>query len=80
MKHDRCEFCDGVVREQVVTVDLRRGSQLTVFEHVPVGVCTKCGERYYPGPLLESLDALAQHCVNGAKRRAVPVADYCKAG
>ncbi len=80
MKYDRCEYCGGVVRERNVTVDLRRGDQLTVFHNVPVGVCTKCGERYYRGPLLESLDELAQHGLNGAKTRRVPVFDYRKAG
>lgn len=74
-KFDKCEYCNGRIRSRKVTVDLRRRDRLFVFCNVPVGVCTKCGERYYPGPILERLDELAQHGMNGAKRLAVPTLD-----
>jgi YgiT-type zinc finger domain-containing protein len=74
-KFDKCECCGGDVRSRRVTVDLRRGDRLFVFYHVPVGVCSKCGERYYPGPVLERLDELASHGMNGAKRLSVPTFD-----
>jgi YgiT-type zinc finger domain-containing protein len=74
-KFDRCEYCDGLVRARRVTVDLRRGNKLYVFYNVPIGVCTRCGERYYPGPILERLDELAAHGMNGAKRMSVPTLD-----
>jgi YgiT-type zinc finger domain-containing protein len=80
MKHDKCEYCGGSVKERKVTVDLRRGDQLTIFQNVPIGVCTKCGERYYPGPVLQSLDELAAHATNGAKTKRVPMFDYAKGG
>jgi hypothetical protein len=60
-------------------VDLRRKNQLYVFYKVPVGVCTKCGERYYPGPVLEQLDELAQHGMPGAKKVSVPTLNYSAA-
>ena len=47
-----------------------------VFYRVPVGVCTKCGERLYPGPLLERLDELAEHGMNGTKKLSVPTLDF----
>ena len=53
MKFDRCEYCKGAVKARKVTVDLRRGKKLCVFRNVTVGVCGQCGERYYPGPVLE---------------------------
>lgn len=80
MKYDKCEYCGGTVRERKVTVDLRRGDQLIVFENVPIGVCSKCGERYYPGRVLEALDEIAQHGLIGAKMQRVPTFDYAKAG
>ena len=80
MRFDRCEYCGGTVRERTITVDLRRGDQLTIFQNVPVGVCSKCGERYYPGRTLEALDDLAQHGLAGAKAQRVPTFDYAKAG
>lgn len=40
-----------------------------------VTVDLRRGERYYPGPVLERLDELAQHAMNGAKRLSVPTFD-----
>jgi len=76
MKFDPCEACGGSVREKRVTVDLRRGDRLFVFYRVPVGVCTKCGERVYPGPVLEQMDALAEHGMDSAKKLSVPTLDF----
>jgi len=60
-------------------VDLRRGEQLCVFRNVPVGVCSRCGERYFAGRVLEALDELAQHAMSGAKMIRVPTLDYAEA-
>jgi len=79
VKYDRCEVCSGTVRGRRVTVDLRRGDRLFVFYNVPIGVCSKCGERYYPGPILERLDELAAHGLNGGKRLSVPTFDLATA-
>jgi YgiT-type zinc finger domain-containing protein len=78
MRFDPCEICGGRVRERRVTVDLRRAERLFVFYHVPIGVCGKCGERYYLGPVLERLDELAKHGVNGAKKLTVPTFDCAR--
>jgi len=80
MKFDACEHCQGSVRTRRVTVDLRRGSRLIVFDNVPIGVCTKCGERYYPGTVLERLDEIAEHGLTGAKTVRVPTFDYREVG
>jgi len=79
MRFDKCERCGGKVRIRRVTVDLRRGRQLCVFRNVPVGVCAKCGERYYPGRVLERLDEIAEHGLAGAKTLRVPTFDYAGA-
>jgi YgiT-type zinc finger domain-containing protein len=76
MKFDPREYCGHPVRQRRVTVDLQRGERLCVFRNVPVGVCSKCGERYYAGGVLEALDELAQHAVSGAKTIRVPTFDY----
>ncbi|HKQ47744.1 MAG TPA: YgiT-type zinc finger protein [Phycisphaerae bacterium] len=78
-KFDKCECCGGPVRSRRVTVDLRRGERLYVFYNVPIGVCTKCGERYYPGPVLETLDEFASKAMNGAKKISVPTFDLAEA-
>jgi hypothetical protein len=49
-----------------------------VFKNVPVVVCTKCGESYYPGRVLEQLDEIARHGLGGAKNIRVPTLDYAE--
>jgi hypothetical protein len=51
---------------------------LCVFRNVPVGVCSRCGERYYPGRVLEQLDELAQHGLAGARTIRAPTFDYAE--
>jgi len=80
MKFDACEYCNGAVRTRRVTVDLRRGSRFYIFDNVPVGVCSKCGERYYPGRVLEHLDEIAEHGLEGAATVRVPRFDYAQVG
>ena len=76
MKFDACEQCGGPVRSKRVTVDLRRKDRLCVFHNVPVGVCTRCGERYYPGRVLEQLDEVVAHGLERSKKIKVPTFDY----
>ena len=80
MKFDPCEYCSGPVRTRRVTVDLRRGAALNVFDNVPLGVCSKCGQRYYPGLVLERLHEIAEHGLEGAKTVRVPTFDYSHVG
>ena len=80
MRFDPCEYCGGVVRTRRVTVDLRRNDRLCIFRNVPVGVCSKCGERYYPGRVLEHLDEIARFGLEGAKTIAVATFDYREVG
>ncbi len=78
-KYDKCEYCGGNVREKRVTVDLRVKGKLYVFENVPVGVCQKCGERYYRGPVLERLEELAGHKELFKEKIQVPRFDFAEA-
>ena len=80
MRFDPCEYCGGTVRSRKVTVDLRRHDRLCTFQNVPVGVCAKCGERYYPGRVLERLDEIAQHGLDNAQTVRVPTMDYAQVG
>ena len=73
MKLDDCE-CGGKVRTRRVTVDLRRGAKLYVFHNVPIGVCSTCGERYYPGPLLEKLDEVVAEITRVVEKKRDDIA------
>lgn len=80
MKFDPCEYCGGTVRTRRVTVDLRRKDRLCIFRNVPVGVCSKCGERYYLGRVLEQLDEIARFGLEDAETVTVPTFDCAEVG
>ena len=80
MRYDKCEYCGGAVKEKEVTVDIRRREELCVFEHVPIGVCVRCGERYYPGAVLERLNEIAAHSDLATSTVKVPCVDFAEIG
>jgi YgiT-type zinc finger domain-containing protein len=80
MSFDPCEYCGAAVRRRKANVDLRRKDRLYTFQNVPIGVCAKCGERYYPGSVLERLDEIVRHGTHNAKTIRVPTFDFAKVG
>lgn len=78
-KFDNCDYCGGRVLEKLTTVDLRLKGKLYVFENVPVGICRKCGERYYRGPVLERLEEIASHQDLSKHKIQVPRFDFAEA-
>jgi len=56
----RCECCDGTVRPNAVEREAfkhKRG--FVILEDVVVGVCDKCGNRYYSAHILQRVNAIA---------------------
>jgi YgiT-type zinc finger domain-containing protein len=78
MKYDSCEYCGGQVAEKKIQVDHRWKGHLIVVEKVPVGICARCGERYYDGTVLRRLNLMAQGKVASVGHIRVPVADYSR--
>jgi len=76
---DSCD-CGGKVVRRKVDIDYRYKGKLYVFQKAEIGVCRKCGERYYPGPLLERMEELCKH--HGLIKRIlkVPTFDLSRAG
>ena len=74
--YDRCEFCSGEVREVVRDESLWHNGKLTIVKGEPVGLCRKCGEKYYKGAILEAMELIASR--RGLIRRTmqVPVAAF----
>ncbi len=56
----RCEYCDGIVEERIVTEDFRYKGELVILHHVPVGVCNRCKTRYYNAKVLKQLEKIAK--------------------
>ena len=72
-----CEYCDGVVREKIVKREaFKHKSGFVILENVPIGVCDKCGARYYHSTLLHRVAQIAEGTVSAEKAERVPVAQY----
>ncbi len=55
--HDyaNCSVCGGMVEEIRTQTELRYGDKLVVFDNVPVGVCSGCGEEYFRADVHEKM-------------------------
>ena len=48
-----CEHCEGTVRERRVQREaFRHKDGFVILEDVPVGICDKCGARYFHATVL----------------------------
>lgn len=55
-----CEYCDGVVKEKLVKKEVfKHKTGFIMLENVPVGICNKCGYRYYHSTILQRVEEIA---------------------
>ena len=52
---ERCEYCNGLIREKKTDVTRRFKRKYIVIENVPTGVCIECGTRYYSANVLKTI-------------------------
>ncbi len=57
-KRERCAICGGDLRPSTITHEEKRGGQIYLFEHVPVQVCSACGEVWIAESTLRKIDQL----------------------
>ncbi len=78
MKHqyDDCYFCGGVVEERLVPREIRWKGELLVFENVPMGVCTQCGEKFLRPEVAKTIDAALESAQQPIRILQVPVFQY----
>lgn len=77
MNRDICEYCDGTVCELVAEREVfthKKG--LVILKNVPIGVCNKCGSRYYSSKLLHEVDDIATGKRRADEEELVPIAEY----
>lgn len=73
----KCEYCDGIVRERVVRQEaFKHRHGFVILENVPVGVCDKCGVRYYHSTLLHRVEEIAANKKSPERIEQVPVATF----
>ena len=72
-----CEHCGGLVRERRVAQEaLRHKGRFVILEGVPIGVCEKCGARYYDASVLRRVAEVGCGSIPAKQAVEVPVAKY----
>ncbi len=73
----QCEYCDGTVQERLVEREaFKHRSGFVILENVPVGVCDKCGYRYYHSTVLHRVEEIASQKELPERVEPVPVAAF----
>ena len=69
-----CEYCDGTVKERRVRREMFRvKDKFVILEDVPVGVCNRCGTRYYHAHIVRRAHQIARGELTADGRESVPV-------
>ena len=75
-----CEHCDGTVRERRVEREaLRHKETFVILEDVPVGVCEKCGARYFDASILRRVAAIGRGTIPPQRTLQIPIDRYAPA-
>ncbi|HHT9133439.1 MAG TPA: type II toxin-antitoxin system MqsA family antitoxin [Candidatus Avalokitesvara rifleensis] len=75
-KYSDCFYCGGAVEEKLTFREIRWKGKLFIFENVPVGVCTQCGEKVIKPEVAKAVDQLLKGEKEPTKTVQVPVYHY----
>jgi uncharacterized protein with PIN domain len=71
----KCEWCERTVRKKLFDREVFRHARgFVILEGARVGVCDKCGRKYYGARLLHRVEELALNRDKAKRTEAVPVA------
>lgn len=72
-----CEHCIGNVKERRVPREvLQHKGAFVVLEDVPIGVCGKCGARYYDASVVRRVAEIGRGDSPADKTIKIPVGRY----
>lgn len=70
----RCEYCDGTVKPRAVEREsFKHKHGFIILEDVVVGICDRCGNRYYTADILRAVDEIGSGKRTPERTEAVPV-------
>jgi YgiT-type zinc finger domain-containing protein len=73
----RCEYCDGTVKPRTVEREsFRHKNGFIILEDVTIGVCDRCGNRYYSAEVLHTVHQIASGARRPDRTAAVPVVHW----
>ena len=73
---ERCEYCNGLIRERTTDLPRKVKGKYVVFVNVPTGVCTQCGTRYYTANVLKSIEETLRRRPKAKREVQVPIYSF----
>ncbi len=71
----QCEYCDGTVRDKRVDREaFKHNNGFVILEDVGIGVCDKCGNRYFSAATLKRVEEIRSGTRAPDHSEQVPVA------
>jgi YgiT-type zinc finger domain-containing protein len=70
---ERCEYCNGVIREKKTDLPRKLKEKYILIENVPTGVCSECGTRYYSANVLKTIEETIAGRRKAVREVRVPV-------
>jgi len=70
---EMCEYCGGPIVEKRVTLHRKVKGNYILIEHVPAGVCTRCGMRYFAANVLKTVEENIRGRKQAEREIVVPV-------
>lgn len=70
-----CIYCGGPVEARTAPREVRWQGELFVIEHVPMGICAQCGERFVKPHVAKAIDKVLRER-RTTRTIAVPVLAY----
>lgn len=72
-----CEHCGGMVRERIVEREvLRHKGGFVAIEDVPIGICEKCGARYFDASVVRRVAEIGRGTKPPEGMMEIPVGRY----
>ena len=70
-----CEYCEGIIKERLIKNEVfKHKNGFVMLENVPVGICDKCGYRYYHSTILKRVDEIGEGKRTAERTEPIPVA------
>ena len=71
----KCQYCPGTVRAKSVAMEgFKHKKGFIILEDVTIGVCDRCGNRYYSADIVHAVHDLATGKKAAERKAEVPVA------
>lgn len=71
---EQCEYCNGSIVEKIIDLPRKVGDKYVLIKNVPVGVCKKCGTKYFTANVLKTIKSSV--CGRRKIESKIPMAVY----